>query len=687
VLECLRIRNENLPLELSRSQVDEEFFRNSFPRSAVERTIKELARLEKGVFKVSEPKEGFEVLRDMLLKSVTPEVLSSYESMEYGWSIIQQFGVTMFTHPTAHGDLINAGEKAGPKDGKEVADYIRRVLYRTPWFRAEEMIKLQKKQLREINRCLARASIGIDLMDKDNLDTTIDAMTYPQLRSALIFHFHIPGRKIPTNVDHAREMARRLARKRAGHGLKKKQKAVIDYHHAIIDGFKRFKDTRNRAGLVPLESQLLALRDSRLEKVNLFMERFRRFIRSVRKGAITSNLDAEMTKQGTHSEDDEKKALEDFSKERFMCSKRLPNLPERVYLIKKKKDPATGEIQKFREVVTDPERIQRLLIKCKQKSRKGNVKVSVPLKKLARGAKPARPEKRKRPSSQPKMSRGNAGSTTQAVHIKYTGVSNVKQISARDRSEAPKRAPRKTPIQQLNDLFLRIVQCMENARGYNESIFDNKPGFRIFLVTEDTPEDRKAASLNLAIPEDTGVDLVHSLDRNVYKEYFKVIEKEMNLSIIRQKCVERKYRSVKDFMADIDLMLRNAKKFHSRKSSSWVILHVELLKQVAERELNNSSDELARINDRIQKGRKAEIRRRQRRFIMRYQETAKDAPAGFPPQNSIQANSSGGPVSYSSVVFDRREVNDNESVHLSSNHMFEERENEQDYGCKEDGEL
>jgi len=102
VLECLRIRNENLPLELSRSQVDEEFFRNSFPRSAVERTIKELARLEKGVFKVSEPKEGFEVLRDMLLKSVTPEVLSSYESMEYGWSIIQQFGVTMFTHPTAH---------------------------------------------------------------------------------------------------------------------------------------------------------------------------------------------------------------------------------------------------------------------------------------------------------------------------------------------------------------------------------------------------------------------------------------------------------------------------------------------------------------------------------------------------------------------------------------------------------
>jgi len=72
---------------------------------------------------------------------------------------------------------------------------------------------------------------------------------------------------------------------------------------------------------------------------------------------------------------------------------------------------------------------------------------------------------------------------------------------------------------------------------------------------------------------------------------------------------------------------------------------------------------------------------------MRYQETAKDAPAGFPPQNSIQANSSGGPVSYSSVVFDRREVNDNESVHLSSNHMFEERENEQDYGCKEDGEL
>lgn len=102
VLECLRIRNQGLPLELSRSQVDEEFFRSSFPRSAVERTIKELAYLEKGIFKVVEPKEGFEALRDMLLKSVTPEVLASYESMEYGWSIIQQVGIHMFTHPTAH---------------------------------------------------------------------------------------------------------------------------------------------------------------------------------------------------------------------------------------------------------------------------------------------------------------------------------------------------------------------------------------------------------------------------------------------------------------------------------------------------------------------------------------------------------------------------------------------------------
>ncbi|EME32595.1 transcription initiation factor TFIID subunit D1 isoform 2 [Galdieria sulphuraria] len=708
VLECLRIRREGLPLELSRAQVDEEFFRHSFPRSAVERTIKELAYLEKGVFKVVEPKEGFEVLRDMLLKSVTPEVLASYESMEYGWSIIQQVGIHMFTHPTAHGDLINAGEKAGTADGKEVADYIRRNLYRTPWYRAEEMIKLQKKQLREINRCLSRASIGNDLMNEKNLDSRIGAMTYPQLRSALIFHFHIPGRKIPTNVDHAREMVRRLARRRAAHGFKEKHKAIVEYHRAIIDGFKRFESTRKRAGLVPIEDQILALRDGRLDRVNSFMERFRRSIRSVRKGAIAASIHSD-SKQGPHSGDDEKKALEDLSKERFLGPKRLPNLPEQVALVRKRKDPVTGEIHKVREIITDPERIQELLIKRKQRSRnnnvgednqKDNLKLNVSLKKLARGTKVARSEKRQRNADQSKASRASAV-PAQRITLKYSGQNVVKQVSARSFREPSKRPPRKTPVQHLNDLFLHIEQRMENARGYNESVFDHNPQIRIFLVTEETPEDRKRVSLNLARPEDDsiGLDLVNPLDRTKHKDYFRIVDKEMNLSTIRQKCIDRKYRDVKEFIADIDLMLHNAEAFHSDKPSYWIIQHVELLKQVAEQEVHKYQNELSQIYDRIQNGRKgkqqrqrfanaecgvAEKRRRQRKAELAHRKAAEEARF---LQNSMQANSSGEPASYSAegLELERKteELNDNESVHMSSNHIYEEGGNEQESGWEE----
>ncbi|GJQ09277.1 hypothetical protein GpartN1_g1068.t1 [Galdieria partita] len=700
VLECLRIRDKGLPLELSRTQVEEEFFRNSFPRSAVERTIKELAYLEKGVFKVVEPKEGFQVLRDMLLKSVTPEILASYESMEYGWSIIQQVGIHMFTHPTAHGDLINAGEKAGTSDGKEVADYIRRNLYRTPWYRAEEMIKLQKKQLREINRCLSRASIGNDLMNEKNLDSRIGAMTYPQLRSALIFHFHIPGRKIPTNIDHAREMVRRLARRRAAHGFKEKHKAIVEYHRAIIDGFKRFESTRKRAGLVCLEDQILALRDGRLDRVNSFMERFRRSIRSVRKGAIASTIHSDM-KQGSHSGDDEKKALEDLSKERFLGPKRLPHLPEQVALVRKRKDPVTGEIHKIREIITDPERIQRLLIKRKQKSRsnnnnnnddvgennhRGNLKLNVSLTKLARGTKTSKSERRQRNAGQSKAMRANSGST-QRIIVKCGDHNVVKQVSTRSFRGPSKRPPRKTPVQHLNDLFLHIEQRMESARGYNESIFDHNPRIRIFLVNDETPEDRKLVSLNLARPEDNsiGLDLVNPLDRTKHKDYFKVVDKEMNLSIIRQKCIDRKYRDVKEFMADMELMLHNAEAFHSDKPSYWIIQHVELLKQVAEQEVHKYRNELSQIYDRIQNGRKAEKRRRQRKAELAHRKAAEEAKF---LQNNIQANSCcDDPVSYSAECreLDHKtgELNDNESVHMSSNHIYEDRGNQQEKGWED----
>lgn len=286
----------------------------------------------------------------------------------------------------------------------------------------------------------------------------------------------------------------------------------MEYHRAIIDGFKRFESTRKRAGLVPLEDQISALRDGRLERVNAFMERFRRSIRSVRKGAIAANAHSE---QGNYSGDDEKKALEDLSKERFAGPKRLPNLPEKVALVKKRRDPVTGEIHKVREIITDPERIQELLIKRKQQSRNnnnavednhhdGNLKLNVSLKKIARDRKSSRSDRRQRSTDQSKSSKPNSA-PAHRITVKFSGQSVVKEVSSRSLRGAPKRPPRKTPVQRLNDLLLEIEQQMENARGYNESVFDNNPRIRIFLVTDETPEDRKLYSLNLAKPEDPNI--------------------------------------------------------------------------------------------------------------------------------------------------------------------------------------
>lgn len=78
----------------------------------------------------------------------------------------------------------------------------------------------------------------------------------------------------------------------------------------------------------------------------------------------------------------------------------------------------------------------------------------------------------------------------------------------------------------------------------------------------------------------------------------------MNLSVIRQKCKERKYRDAKEFIADVNLMLENARLFHSNKSSYWVIQHVELLKQVAEQEIQKHASDFTQIKERIQSGRK-----------------------------------------------------------------------------------
>eukprot|EP00871_Galdieria_phlegrea_P001820 jgi/Galph1/2639/GphlegSOOS_G1303.1 len=727
VLECLRMCKQGLPLEIPRSQIDEEFFRSSFPRSAVERTIKELAYLEKGVFKFREPKEGFEALRDMLLKIVTPEILATYESMEHGWYIIQQVGIHMFTHPTAHGDLINAGEKSGVSDGKEVADFIRRNLYRTPWYRAEEMMKLQKKQLREINRCLSRASIGNDLLNENNLDLRISSMTYPQLRSALIFHFHVPGRKIPTNIDNAREMVRRLARKRVSHGFKEKHKvlalfffviihttltkmsqSVVEYHRAIIDGFKRFESTRRRAGLISLDDQLLALRDGKLDKINAFMERFRRSNRTVRKGA--KDMDEKKT-EGELSGDEEKKALEDLSRERFLGPKRMKNLPEKAILVRKTKDPETGEIRKVREVVTDPERIQELMARKKRRSRNKNtnglnvdkksLKLSLNLNKLSRKVKPAKSktEKRQRNNETSRVAKPG-GSLQQRISLKYTGQNVVKHVSSRSFRESSKRPPRKTPVHHLNDLLLQIEQCMEHARGYNESVFDKSDRIRLFLVTEATPENRKQISLNLAKPEGEGIDLdlINPLDPKKYKTYLNVIGRgnEMNLSFIREKCKQRKYRDPSQFISDIDLMLKNAEAFHTGTPSYWIIQHVELLKKVAEQELYKHSNEFAVINERILNGRRgkfkffyllfvlitfvnllAEKRRKLRKAEQAHRKAAEDTKV---LQNTMQATSSSVGVTdhLESTQLDKVHVeNDNESVHMSSNHICDGNENQQ----------
>jgi hypothetical protein len=150
----------------------------------------------------------------------------------------------------------------------------------------------------------------------------------------------------------------------------------------------------------------------------------------------------------------------------------------------------------------------------------------------------------------------------------------------------------------LNGIIETIERIIRETDGY---IKEYEPEMVIARVRpgEKVPPD--VVPRNLSRPSDSFLDFTKAVDTKSTPTYKDIVKKQMYLDLIKYKCKEMKYTSSQQFLADMKLLVDNARAFNSTPDVRWVVLHAELLYEVAKEQLDLRTDEISAAEDQVKK--------------------------------------------------------------------------------------
>lgn len=287
------------------------------------------------------------------------------------------------------------------------------------------------------------------------------------------------------------------------------------------------------------------------------------------------------------------------------------------------------------DVVTDPVEIERLLKKRNMKKKPGDrsatssgkAKVAIDLKMLQQGSKAGAkkklsvgPEKKKsskkasvKPSgsSDPDNARkGNEKGTIRKIKINTKQLRIDKEEAAlkRKRSQygddVEYRAKKTTKTSrrkrngtvQLNNILEKVEKTIRETEGY---VVTHTPYLKVARLKEGESPPPGAIANNLAAPKNTGLDFTAPVDAKMVPTYKQIIKKPMYLNLIKHKCKQGSYQSASDFIADMELLVKNASDFNKTPDVAWVVQHAELLLEVAREQISRRADEIRSAEDMV----------------------------------------------------------------------------------------
>lgn len=314
-----------------------------------------------------------------------------------------------------------------------------------------------------------------------------------------------------------------------------------------------------------------------------------------------------------------------------------PKKPKRVTKLKwtKKVIDADGTKRNVVTTVTDPAEIARLLEKKEKKkssegpgASSGKLKVAIDMRMLQMGSKSTGKKKlasvveRKKPPKKPVSKPGtpSASEPVRKVSEKAGSIGKVKISTKQLRQEREQAALKRKRSQygddidyrakkvaktsrrkrngavQLNNILERVEKAIRETDGY---VASSTPVLKIARLKDGESPPPGVLASNLAAPKGTGLDFTIPVDTKAVPTYKQIVKKPMYLNLIRQNCKRTVYNSAADFIADVQLLVKNATDFNRLPEAQWVVQHANLLLEVAVEQISRRADEISAAEEMI----------------------------------------------------------------------------------------
>lgn len=296
--------------------------------------------------------------------------------------------------------------------------------------------------------------------------------------------------------------------------------------------------------------------------------------------------------------------------------------------LKKKIKDSNGVQRSVVETVTDPAKIAELLEKKNkmkanpegQSTSSGKLKVAIDLRMLQQNSKSTGKKKlvlgaekkkhNKKTPQEPAVSavpeiirkpseKGSIGkvkiSTKQLRQERDQAALKRKRSQYGDDIDYPAKKVAKTSRRkrngtvQLNGILEKVEKTIRDTQGY---VVPSDTVLKIARLRDGESPPVGIIAKNLASPEGTGLDFTTPVDTKAVPAYKQIVKKPMYLNLIRQNCKRMVYQTAKEFIADMELLVKNARDFNRQPDSQWVVQHAELLLEVAIEQISRRADEI-----------------------------------------------------------------------------------------------
>eukprot|EP00177_Eucheuma_denticulatum_P005872 GFKZ01010695.1.p1 GENE.GFKZ01010695.1~~GFKZ01010695.1.p1 ORF type:complete len:1802 (-),score=389.54 GFKZ01010695.1:87-5492(-) len=301
----------------------------------------------------------------------------------------------------------------------------------------------------------------------------------------------------------------------------------------------------------------------------------------------------------------------------------------------KKVVDADGTERNVVTTVTDPVEIARLLEKKEKKKSSegagastGKLKVAIDMRMLQMGSKSTGKKKlatgveRKKPPKKPVPKPGgpSASEPVRKSAEKAGPIGKVKISTKQLRQEREQAALKRKRSQygddidyrakkvaktsrrkrngavQLNNILERVEKAIRETDGY---VASSTPVLKIARLKDGESPPPGVLASNLAAPKGTGLDFTIPVDTKAVPTYKQIVKKPMYLNLIRQNCKRTVYNSAADFIADMELLVKNATDFNRLPEAQWVVQHANLLLEVAVEQISRRADEISAAEEMI----------------------------------------------------------------------------------------